>query len=89
MAATKQEVDNLFDELQGYDDDKKTAAASFKLAIDTFADEHELTPKAIAAAYKNWKEVQRDLAKFSLLDHEADTLLLTAVPELAGDGGTP
>lgn len=82
MAVTKQEVDALFDDLSGYDDDKKTASDSFKLAIDTFANEHELAPKAIANAYKNWKEVQRDRAKFTLIDHEADTLLLTAVPDL-------
>jgi uncharacterized protein (UPF0335 family) len=76
---TKANLDTLFARVQGLEEQKKALAADVKEVFDTFAsqygEENEKSfKKATRAAYKKWKEVQKDRAEFILVEASVDEL---------------
>lgn len=63
------------------EDRKASITADMKEAFDGFAGEFKVKPKALKAAYKNYKEYQKDAAGFVETDTEADALTRKLIPQ--------
>lgn len=82
MSTTKENVQALFDNLLRMDDEVKEINAAKKDAIEAFAHQFGVNPKAIKKAYTGYKDFLKDQAAFHEVDSDTDLLLEKIV-----DGG--
>lgn len=82
MNIKKNELENFFSNLESLEADKKAIADAMKAAVEAFANNHELSKKSVNKAFKEYKEAKKDKEDYTLVDYEADALLMIAMPEL-------
>lgn len=82
MDIKKSELEGFFANLEALEASKKELADEMKAAVEAFAGNHELSKKSVNKAFKEYKEAKKDKADFTLVDYEADALLMIAMPEL-------
>lgn len=75
--ATRENYIALFDNLLALEANKKELSESIKIAVEEFAEEHDLSKKGIKKALKEYKEVLKNEAEFNIVDSTADEILNT------------
>lgn len=72
----------LFDTLDQLEDEKSSISKDIKVAKEAFAEEHNLNKKSVARAYRDYKQVKKDLAEFVLVDTESSSALELIISRL-------
>lgn len=75
MTANKENVQALFSRLTDLDDEVKHINGVKKDAIEDFAKEFGVNPKAVKKAYTGYKEFIKDNQTFHEVDGDTDLLL--------------
>lgn len=82
MNIKKAELEGFFANLESLEASKKELADEMKASVEAFAVNHELSKKSVNKAFKEYKEAKKDKEDYTLVDYEADALLMIAMPEL-------
>lgn len=81
MAIAKVNLETLFDRCLSFEEEAKTQRGLLKEALQTFADQNEIKVKSLKKSYREYKEMLKDKAEFSVVDAEVDQLVTLLIEE--------
>ncbi|MDY0197585.1 MAG: hypothetical protein RBR68_07205 [Tenuifilaceae bacterium] len=75
MAIEKINLETLFGRIASFEAEAKEQRGLIKEALETFANQNQIKVKSLKKSYKEWKELQKDKAEFTVVDAEVTTLV--------------
>lgn len=75
MAIEKINLETLFGRIVSFESAAKEQRGLIKEALETFANQNQIKVKSLKKSYREWKELQKDKAEFTVVDAEVATLV--------------
>lgn len=69
---SKEQYETLFNSILVHEEAKKSVASTIKNAYDVFATENNVNVKGVKKAFKSYKEILKDRAKFEAEEADYD-----------------